>query len=72
MFWCLPAFFSLRGDLEVQLLGLSPLISLGYGLIAGLEAMRTNRCRGMVLALAIPFHIFWVVQQIALRASGSD
>ncbi len=72
LLWCLPAFFSLGGDLEVLFLGLSPVVSLGYGLLAGLEAMRTNRCGGMVPALIIPFHISWVIQQIALRGSGSD
>lgn len=73
LLWSLPALFSFEGASQNFVLVASPLASLCYGLFKGLEAMQTNRCRGLILAAAIPaIHLSWVVQELSRQVSGSD
>ena len=72
LLWCLPAIFS-AGEGPLFFLLASPLLSIGYGILTCLEAMRTNRCRGLILAALVPaFHLSWVMQQWTLYGSASD
>jgi hypothetical protein len=69
----LPALLCLNLDLREFLLIASPLATLGYGVLVGLEAMATNRFHRLIWAATIPFlHLYRVIQIIASAASRSD
>ena len=51
LLWLFPAILSAGGDLQVFVFVDSPLVTLGFGLYSGLNAMRTNRCAGLILGI---------------------